>query len=291
MTYELPAWQRIECWLQQRVADVHRFALAPASADAISALERTLGRTLPTELRAWFDLHAGTTKALTFEEHEIERVPYWPLLAPPAIARVWTELRRRYAGWLPGWLPLALSSSGAVTWYLCCDLSPSGAAESGPLVLIDDADSNYFEPYPVATGVDEYFAPLARSLERGDLVAVGFDYEPDAPPELMTRAAFASLEPERQAYLLPRSELPEVVVCDQTDEGLRFLHLLMARGQLILASADDLARLGSGLGKLLQSPQQCEARAHAVCEWLADQPEVEEIYATDHEVGDLLEAW
>ena len=178
-----------------------------------------------------------------------------------------------------------------MTWYICCELGPPGADESGPIVLLDDADSDCFDPYPAAASLDEYFAPLARSMERGDLVAVGFDDEPDAPAELMTRAAFAGLTPDRYAYLLPRCEPREEVVCDQTDEGLRFLHLLLARGQLLLSSDADLGRLGTGLGKLLQSPHQCDERAHALCEWLADQPEVEEIYATDHEVVDLLEVW
>jgi cell wall assembly regulator SMI1 len=290
MTYELPAWQQIERWLQQRVADLHRFALPPADPSAIAALERLLDRPLPTELRTWFGLHAGTTEALTFDE--IERIPYWPLLTPTSIAKVWSALRRRYAGWLPSWLPLALSSSGSVTWYICCDLAPPGSAESGPIVLLDDADSDCFDPYPAASSLNEYFAPLARSMERGDLVAVGFDDEENAPPELMTQKAFASLCPDRYAYLLPRGgDCKEEVTCDETDEGLRFLHLLIARGQLLISSDADLGRLGTGLGKLLQSPRQCDERAHALCEWLADQPEVEEIYATDHEVVDLLEVW
>ena len=290
MTYELPAWQQIERWLQQRVADVQRFALPPAAPDAVATLERLLGRPLPTELRTWFALHAGTTEALTFDD--IERIPYWPLLGPVAIARVWTELGRRYPGWQPSWLPLARRCSGAVTWFICCELAPVGSAESGPIVLLDDADSDCFDPYPAAASLNEYFAPLARSMERGDLVAVGFDDEENAPPELMTKAAFASLSPDRYAYLLPREEPKEEVVCDQTDEGLRFLRLLIARGQLLISSEADLGRLGTGLGKLLQSPQQCcDERAHALCEWLAEQPEVEEIYATDHEVVDLLEVW
>lgn len=289
MTHELPAWHQIERWLQQRVADLHRFALPPADPAAVATLERLLDRPLPTELRTWFGLHAGTTEALTFDE--IERVPYWPLLTPLAVAKVWTTLRRRYPGWDARWLPLALSGAGSVKWYICCELAPPGADESGPIVLLDDADSDCFDPHPTAASLNEYFAPLARSMERGDLVAVGFDDEESAPPELMTRTAFARLSPDRYAYLLPRCEEKEEVVCDQTDEGLRFLHLLIARGQLLLASDADLGRLGTGLGKLLQSPQQCDERAHALCEWLADQPEVEEIYATDHEVVDLLEVW
>ncbi len=289
MNHELPAWQQIERWLQQRVADVHRFALPPADPAAIATLERVLGRPLPTALRTWFGLHAGTTEALAFDD--IERVPYWPLLTPMAIAKALTALRRDYKQWSPSWLPIALSSSGAVTFYICCELAPPGADDSGPIVLLDDADEDCFDPYPAAANLNEYFAPLARSMERGDLVAVAYEETPDAPPELMTSAAYARISPEQNAYLLPRGECKDEVVCDQTDEGLRFLQLLTARGQLLLSSDANLQQLATGLGKLLQSPMQCDERAHALCEWLAEQPEVDEIYATDHEVVDLLEVW
>jgi cell wall assembly regulator SMI1 len=291
MNHELPAWQQIESWLQSRVADLQRFALPPASGSAVAALEQTLDRALPGELRAWFALHAGTTKALCFMESEIERVPYWPLMPPSAIAQTWTALRHRHPQWLPEWLPLAKSASGSIGWYLCCALPPVGAESSGPIVLLDDADGDYFEPHQVAASLSEYFAPLARSMAAGDIVAVGFDDEPEAPAELMTRARFAQLRTTRDAYTLPRTAAADVAVCDAAEEGLRFLHLLVARGQLVLSRTDRLARLGKGIGKLLQSPRPSAARAHAVCEWLAEQPDVEEIYATDHEMVDLLEAW
>jgi hypothetical protein len=284
----LPGWTRIEQWLRTRLPRLlEQIALPPAPPDEVAQLASTVRAPLPAVLAEWFTRHA----ALLLNDHQFEPLgephPLFSLARPATIAAAWSTARLRDE-WPESWLPLGSLESGSMVWSLCADIAPHARGR----LLIADHDQP-LAPIGAAEyeNLDAYFAHFARRLERGDLVAVGFDDDEHTQPRLMTRRDFDDLGPEHRAHLIPRPAPPVIARMTADAEGLRFVTMLVERGYLSLVGPDAAAALASGVGRLVRQRRSTRARASALCDWLAEQPSVEELFATDEHLIELLERW
>lgn len=132
-------WCAIAGTLSEGSREAELDALRPgASPEQIDALERTIGRRLPEDLRRSLAIHDGGTLAAH------------TLLEVDAIAGAWTHQTARHrasedqgAGqgalrrgrWRREWIPFARDPSGAL---LCVDLSPGPRGRFGQLVVVAD---------------------------------------------------------------------------------------------------------------------------------------------------------
>ncbi len=166
-------WTTIESWL--RIHDAKRLAgfRAPASADAIAALERTLAVTLPSDYRDFLLIHDGQDEASSFVRAGVSfplaplaRIDeaYRSLSAQPdhdrslgASASIAREVKD--CTFSRGWIPIGVSARGRD--FLCLDLDPSQGGNVGQVieVVLDDAVRHLVAPSFVDL-VSKFFAQV-----------------------------------------------------------------------------------------------------------------------------------
>jgi hypothetical protein len=284
----LPAWTRIEQWLRARLPRLlDEIALPPAPPVEVAQLATAVRAPLPAMITAWFTRHA----ALGLDDEQFEPLadphPLFSLARPSAILAAWRAARSR-GEWPESWLPLGSAESGSMCWSLCADIAPHAG---GRLFIADHDQPGASLGAADYANLDAYFAQLARRLEHGEIVAVGFDDDEHTQPRLMTRRDFDDLGAERRAHLIPRPAPPDVARLTTDEEGLRLIAMLVERGDLSLVGPDAAATLASGVGRLLRQRRSNRARASALCAWLAEQPSVDELFASDTQLVELLERW
>lgn len=163
----------------------------PASEDAIAALERTLGRPMPRDVRDLLRLADGQDE--DFVDQDLTWLPSARLLSVEAIERSWADARpwdreletealqdegriRRLVRH-PAWLPIA----GDAEANLFLDLAPGPKGTVGQLIeFVSESELEVIAPL-----LGAFFATYARLIEEGALIirkgAYGWSVAPAEP--------------------------------------------------------------------------------------------------------------
>jgi uncharacterized protein (TIGR02996 family) len=173
------AWTRLENWCRQHHPRLLE-ALSPGASDEeIEAVERTIGRPLPPDVRESFAIHNGGEEFALGDD----------LLSTQLVVREWEkwrglecyneEFRWDMESFPPdavaldyansAWIPLAKSAGSD---YLGVDLSPSAAGVAGQVINFGRDERR---KCVLASGWAEFLADFATFLESG---AVS-DFDPD----------------------------------------------------------------------------------------------------------------
>lgn len=140
-----PLWSDLEQWLSSNCEELHGVLRAGASPNQIEALERSLGVTLPDDVKQFYLCHDGQTnlspelfngfKFLPLHEVASEWSVWQKLDADPIDYRLddipEPEIKPVY--WSPGWVPFAADPCGNVQ---CIDLDPNQAGRSGQVITM-----------------------------------------------------------------------------------------------------------------------------------------------------------
>jgi cell wall assembly regulator SMI1 len=165
-------WDRIEAWCKRHLPRVLRKLNPGASARTIEALERAIGRPLPTDVCESFAIHDGGPKSFLFG---------YDLLSTEAVIHEW----ERWRGWVnpdedplirslrssspagaiepdyfnPGWIPV-MEWPGITG--VAVDLSPGPTGRVGQVINYGRDDSS---KHVLASGWAEFLAEYASFLE------------------------------------------------------------------------------------------------------------------------------
>jgi cell wall assembly regulator SMI1 len=149
--------ERLGRWLEQhRPRFAERLKRGATSAE-LDALQTTLGRPLPEELRAFLSWHAGQDDEFTgaFEGH-------WYLMEASQAEAAWKELTGAVEGqrrWQPAWIPFLDDDRGN---YFFLDTSQAGAP------VRQFWERNPEEARTVASSLTAWLEDFVAALERGE---------------------------------------------------------------------------------------------------------------------------
>jgi len=259
-------WERIDTWLEANAPDVLAKLRPGATREEISAFEKALGRALPVSLRASYLAHDGVTD-------EDSRAIFGALRAPPH--GEWA----RYMSWLPlaGAIEQLSFMKGLGEEWPEAHL-PIAKDAGGNLVLVDLEsggvllwDHETWDPEPLAASFDEWLTALADDMDANLVITDEEEDDPDAlqllPAPLPPRAATPAIGPDRPARVL--------------------LEALVERRWVDLARDGDLEALIRALvAALAASPK---ARARKVSDVLEASKSVDELFADDEQIAELVE--
>ncbi|MCC2672277.1 MAG: glucan synthase 1-related protein [Armatimonadetes bacterium] len=173
-------WKRLEKWLRKHAPAVQKSLGKPATEEAIQAVERTIGQSLPADFRASLALHNGQAKDLTLVPPVESGDAGYSLLPLDRIAYEWTVWKELLDGgdfeglsggsdagirddwWNPGWISVSTNGGGDSH---CVDLSPAAGGVSGQVITMFHDESKRER---VATGFAAWLAALADELEQGE---------------------------------------------------------------------------------------------------------------------------
>jgi cell wall assembly regulator SMI1 len=136
-------WGRIDAWLARQAPDILADLNPPASPEALSDTEARIGRELPEDVRATFQIHDGQRGSAPWS------FPEWKLLPIRFVAQELDVLRELRADgvfdhavaraegpvhatwWSQAWIPLLANGYGD---YLCVDVDPPEGGRIGQLL-------------------------------------------------------------------------------------------------------------------------------------------------------------
>lgn len=99
---------RLDAWLAKNRENFHEGLQKGATAKALAALEKTLGRPVPPELKAWLTWHDGQGEGFIGSLHEA-----FSLMSAEQIGASWQERHKsKEPGWNDGWIPLLDDGQG-----------------------------------------------------------------------------------------------------------------------------------------------------------------------------------
>ena len=97
-----PLLARLDAWLAQNREGYHAGLAKGATAKALAALGKTIGRPVPPELETWLTWHDGQGQEIIGAFHEA-----FQLMSAEQIAAEWKERHAsKEPGWYDGWIPL-----------------------------------------------------------------------------------------------------------------------------------------------------------------------------------------
>jgi cell wall assembly regulator SMI1 len=97
-----PLLARLDAWLAANRERYHAGLEKGATAKALAALSKTLGRPVPPELEMWLSWHDGQDKDLVGSLYEA-----FGLMSAEQIGASWKERHEsKEPGWYDGWIPL-----------------------------------------------------------------------------------------------------------------------------------------------------------------------------------------
>ena len=97
-----PLLARLDAWLGENREHYREGLHKGATAKALAGLEKTLGRPLPAELKAWLSWHDGQNKGFVGTFHEA-----FALMSAEQIGASWQERHKaKEPGWNDTWIPL-----------------------------------------------------------------------------------------------------------------------------------------------------------------------------------------
>lgn len=168
-------WQRYEAWLAANYPDGLQ-ALNPGASDAqLSALETTLGQTLPDDYRAWLAGHNGEN------DTDLGMMSAGEFLSTERTASEWQKmvtLAAEVGGpittesepdghivpvwWHRGWIPITSDGAGNLE---CLDLNPGPAGTVGQVI---DFDHETVHRTVVATSFRAWIEQFVADVEAGE---------------------------------------------------------------------------------------------------------------------------
>ncbi|MCX5206746.1 SMI1/KNR4 family protein [Streptomyces sp. NBC_00237] len=165
------AWDRIELWLHEYAPESAVLLRPPASEEHLTAIENTLGASLPPTLRTWYQLHDG---AWGSHPGDADSVDNWDVAGWLPTSKTWLrldEIQRFYnlhvQDWErePGMIPIACNPADG--WYGLYVDARQGEPTYGNLGTwaVDQAN----EPMPVHSvgwPLEEWLEELASALEQ-----------------------------------------------------------------------------------------------------------------------------
>jgi cell wall assembly regulator SMI1 len=172
-------WARIESWLKENAQPVFE-KLNPGATEAeISAAEKYLRQSLPSDVKAlyrfrngqaanspslfygfrWFDI-AAAANAWTMFDGEPSCEPSRHHVPDPGVKKAWTDA---------GWVPFMWDGTGD---YHCIDLAPAEGGTVGQIIsFLHDSDDRPL----LASSLEAFLEEFAAQLEQGKLVYVEED--------------------------------------------------------------------------------------------------------------------
>ena len=258
-------WPEIDAWLAANAPRVARALCPPATAGTITHAQRELDRPLPASLLEMYRAHDGVVD----EEHAwfgAVRLPrgaiwvrsMWMLSLDEALAQ-WRLMRDLGGDWRDAVLPIAMSASGDLV-VVSLDAGTCGAwdHETGETTPLGDFGA--------------WMSALADDIRAGLIVSGSEDDDEDPTLTLLA-------EPPPPAH-------PPVLGPDRPARVL--VEILVERRFIALADGANVESLVAALSQAL-SDQTSEARASGVFSVLDESAVVEEIFAGDDEIEDVVE--
>jgi cell wall assembly regulator SMI1 len=254
-------WLRIDAWLEEHAPEVLAQLLPPATADALSKLERAAGRKLPLSLVEAYRGHDGALEDTTtiFGAMRTTKDTRWATLMNwLSTERIREQLSflRDLGDWPEERLPIAEDAGGNM---LFVDLG------TGAVGAFDHEDWTTFALAPDLTTL---LNNLADDMD-GDLVVL--DEDDEIPGlVLLDKPAVAAKQPQ--------------ITEDRPARVL--LEVMLERRMIALAKGKDVEKLVVLLTKALALE---EDRREKVVEILEENDAVDELFADDEEMDALLE--
>jgi cell wall assembly regulator SMI1 len=260
------AWKRIDAWLERKAPGVLASLNPGADPDAIAAFEKTLGRKLPESIRDAYAAHDGAIDEMAIAffgavrakpQHQWLRMMSWLPLA-----RVLEQLafvKTLGEEWPEAHLPIALDAGGNL---LLLDLDSEA-------ILLWDHET--WDPEEVAKSFGAWMTMLADDMD-AKLVTTSEEEEED----------------ETTLQLL-ETPVPSVVAPSVgPDRAARVLLAALVERKWIEVSDTDLEPLIKELHAAL-SVMPPKARGRAVSNVLERSKSVDEMFADDEQIADLVE--
>ncbi len=173
------SWSRVRAWLDTNAPDAAD-RLQPAASEAqIQMLEAALGMTLPSDLRAFLEIHNGGDDTGIFPSSDSFDMLGFSPLATEEIVDAWRMLKELVDGgefgdrtsdadpgirsdwWCTSWIPIASNGGGD---FQCVDLSPTDSGTAGQIIGAWHDDN---ERQLIAPSLADYLRMLADGLESG----------------------------------------------------------------------------------------------------------------------------
>ena len=169
-------WSRVGAWLQEKAKPRHAQwkKARGATQEAIDALEKTLGVTLPLDFRGHLSLYGeGKGPGLLYFQHDGLWLPdiakLWEAQQPlvgakparkPAVLKK-SQKQVRWTWWSPKWVPFARSAQGG---YCVIDLDPGARGHVGQVLHWSPETG---PSLPVAPSFKAFMEGYVRDLDSG----------------------------------------------------------------------------------------------------------------------------
>lgn len=128
-------WAEIDRWLAAHAPTTLASLAAGVASETVHTVEEALGRTLPPEVVASYQIHDGYAGLVGYEYVSLEvGLELWQAQAEAhgeAPKRAAHKDRIKPVFWHPGWFPIAMDSGGNL---MCVDLDPAPAGRFGQIV-------------------------------------------------------------------------------------------------------------------------------------------------------------
>jgi len=167
-------WKTIESWLEEHAPHVLDQFRPPATAEAVAAAEKAIGRTLPDDYKRFMSRHDGQIDLGVM----VETCTLYPIAK---VATQYASVQRlfesegsiasdlagegvRAVACSAGWIPIGCSARGRD--FLCIDLDPGRGGRIGQIIQI----SVDFDERPrVATSFTELLSVFFEQLQTGEI--------------------------------------------------------------------------------------------------------------------------
>ena len=90
---------------------------------------------------------------------------------------------------------------------------------------------------------------------------------------------------------LDEDDLDGEVTEEEVTSARGFLDLLINNEKMEVCEGADIDALAQGLAPILAQEERHRVKVEAILDWLLDQDDVEDVYATDDELVAVIRAW
>ncbi|WP_138845898.1 SMI1/KNR4 family protein [Rhodococcus pyridinivorans] len=128
-------WQRLYDWCVRQAPATAAAMSSPAEVSLLDTVESATGRRWPTELRAWFGLHNGTSEGKPFAQV----LPSFEPLSLERVSSVWTSMTATWADMTDelGGTALLDEPAGTMSFTYLSAYIPIAENDQGDLLVVD----------------------------------------------------------------------------------------------------------------------------------------------------------